>query len=382
MYGLALCLPLTGSSGNRLEARLTPYVRAGLVPAPCGATTRVARTPRNPEDPIKPMSVRALYRQTKLENIPAPYDTLTLKVFYPARLGDTAEERNAGIIPADTAMAPFPVLIFMPEVNCGPESYQWLAEQLARRGIVTITYSYIAEDIPGTVSLTPGMNIQALRPQIYGTLPSSAILPALLQTLAQLQVRGVLAGLLRLDSLILGGHAAGGTLALQNANRQWFPQVAAAFSYAAHTKAPTMLGYAADTILPLSGDVPLLIMGGTRDGVIAGSVGRYEQSQTHNWEPLERTFREGVPDCGRNDISLLILEGANHYLPCHPQDKTTGRPFLDLPADENEVALRYLLGDAIEFFIEGVVLDNAAAQERFNQLITEANPLIALSECK
>ena len=26
-------------------------VRAGLVPAQCGATTRVARTPRNPEDP-------------------------------------------------------------------------------------------------------------------------------------------------------------------------------------------------------------------------------------------------------------------------------------------------------------------------------------------
>jgi hypothetical protein len=31
---------------------LTPDVRAGLVPAQCGATTRVARTPRNPEDPF------------------------------------------------------------------------------------------------------------------------------------------------------------------------------------------------------------------------------------------------------------------------------------------------------------------------------------------
>ena len=28
---------------------LTPYVQAGLVPAPCGATTRVARTPQNPQ---------------------------------------------------------------------------------------------------------------------------------------------------------------------------------------------------------------------------------------------------------------------------------------------------------------------------------------------
>jgi hypothetical protein len=31
---------------------LTPDVRAGLVPAQCGATTRVARTPRNPKDPF------------------------------------------------------------------------------------------------------------------------------------------------------------------------------------------------------------------------------------------------------------------------------------------------------------------------------------------
>jgi len=328
------------------------------------------------------MSIRALYRTAKLENVPAPYDTLTAKVFYPARLGESAEERNSGLIPADTAMAPFPVLIFMPEVNCGPENYQWLAEQLARRGVVTVTYSYIAEDIPGAVSLTPGVNIQALRPQTYGTLPPSSTLPTLLHILAQLQERGVLAGLLNLDNIILGGHATGGTLALQNANQIWFPQVAAAFSYAAHTKATTRLGHAPDTILPLSGDVPLLIMGGTRDGVIAGSVGRYEQSQSHNWEPIERTFREGVPDRGRKDTTLLILEGANHFLPCHPLDTTTGRPFLDLPADENEVALRYLLGDVIEFFIEGVVMGDAAAQNRFHQLINEENPLIALAEWK
>ncbi len=31
---------------------LTADVRAGLVPAPCGATTRVARTPRNPKELI------------------------------------------------------------------------------------------------------------------------------------------------------------------------------------------------------------------------------------------------------------------------------------------------------------------------------------------
>ncbi len=325
------------------------------------------------------MTIRALYRIAKIEDAPAPYDTLTLKVFYPARMGDTAEERNSGLIPVDTAMAPFPVVIFMPGVNCGPESYQWLAEQLARRGLVTVTYSYIAEDIPGSVSLTPGVNIQAARPQTYGTRPTSSTLPALLSALAQLQERGVLAGQLNLERIILGGHSAGGTLALQNANQSWFPGIAAAFSYAAHTMAATMLGYAPGTILPLSGDVPLLMMGGTRDGVIAGSTGRYGQTQSNNWEPIERTFREGVPERGRGDTTLLIFAGANHFLVCHPLDTTTGRPFLDMPADENEAALRDLLGDAIEFFIEGIVGDDAAARDRFNQLINEENPLIALA---
>ncbi len=32
---------------------LTPDLRAGLVPAQCGATTRIARTPRNPGDQKK-----------------------------------------------------------------------------------------------------------------------------------------------------------------------------------------------------------------------------------------------------------------------------------------------------------------------------------------
>ncbi len=51
---LTKCLFMTVVSITGLwESRgLTQYVRAGLVPAQCGATTRVARTPRNPEDPL------------------------------------------------------------------------------------------------------------------------------------------------------------------------------------------------------------------------------------------------------------------------------------------------------------------------------------------
>ncbi len=62
MYGLALCLPGVGQPRGLPVLHeilktlwafrgLIPDVRAGLVPARCGATTRVARTPRNSEDP-------------------------------------------------------------------------------------------------------------------------------------------------------------------------------------------------------------------------------------------------------------------------------------------------------------------------------------------
>ncbi len=48
---------------------LTPYVRAGLVPAPCGAITRVARTPRNPEDPKLSHGLGLLGMKERMERL-------------------------------------------------------------------------------------------------------------------------------------------------------------------------------------------------------------------------------------------------------------------------------------------------------------------------
>jgi hypothetical protein len=156
--------------------------------------------------------IRAFYRSTRVENTPAPYDTLTLKVYYPAVFGDTPNERNTGTIPADTRHSPFPVVVFFPGVNVDIASYAWLAIELAKHNNIVVLFSWIAEDFPGSVSLTPGMDLNFIKPDTYGTGPSANALHAILDEMQRLNQSGLLAGLLDLNRIFLGGHSAGGTM--------------------------------------------------------------------------------------------------------------------------------------------------------------------------
>lgn len=309
------------------------------------------------------MPTRALYRAAKILGAPSPYDALSLKVYYPALAPDSPEARNTGLVPADASAAPFPVVILLPGINVGPESYQWLAMELVESGLVVVTYAWIAEDLPGSISLTPGINLALLRPDSFGSGPTASALPALLTELDHLQAGGVLAGRLDLGRIILGGHSAGGTIALQNANPAWFPQVKAAFSYGGHTMASTLLGWPPATVLPLAPDCPLLLLGGTQDGVVAASSRRYEAEASPTLA-LERTFDEAVTGGHGHDF-LLLLEGANHFTIAHPADRTTGRPFLDWPPTQPEDELRSLLAEIIRTFIHDLsVLTPAFAAAR------------------
>ncbi len=75
--------------------------------------------------------------------------------------------------------------------------------------------------------------------------------------------------MLALDKVVLGGHSAGGRLALENAAPHFFPQVAATFAYGTSSSGFVQLGYTPGTILPLPSSVPILLMGGSCDGVVA-----------------------------------------------------------------------------------------------------------------
>ena len=333
------------------------------------------------------MNVRLLFHAVKVADTAAPYDTIHLKVFYPARMSGNAIEQGMGVVSADRQQAPFPVVIFFGGINCGWESYQWLAMKLAARGLVVVTFNWIAENLPGMVALTPGVELKNLAPDRYGTAPTASALPALLAGLQELNDRGVLAGLLDLERVVLGGHSAGGRVAIESANPSFYPQVVAAFAYGAHTAAIVQLGYPAGTILPIAAALPILLIGGTCDGVIANSSDRYGVSWENATTPIERTFQAMAG--GRGDRYLLLISGATHFSIADPVDLTTGTAFLDFPATQPATQIRDLIAEAIGLFIDAHVHRRSpdpaardAKKQQLRQLLLSDNHAIATWEQK
>jgi hypothetical protein len=114
----------------------------------------------------------------------------------------------------------------------------------------------------------------------------------------------------------------------------------------AHTAAGTMMGYEPGKILPLPDSLPLLLIGGTCDGVIANSSDRYGLVWDTPTTPISRTFHEGIAG-GRNDSYLLLIEGANHFSMADPFDSTTGRPFLDFTATQPKEKIQDLMAETV-----------------------------------
>lgn len=297
------------------------------------------------------MFVRAQYRAVTLPNAPAPYDRLLCKVFYPAQFSNTDMERNTGILPIIQRETPYPVVIFFNGMNVEKYGYQWLAESLVGAGYVVVLFDHLA-DVFGAVSVSAGIDLGAVRVGEYGTRPTSTTLHALLEALPVWNAEATFAGMLDAQNIVLGGHSAGGTLALHNANPRWFAGVRGAFTYGAHTMASTMLGYEAGTILPIAPESAYLLIGGTADGVIQASAGRY--GETHTKNPIERTFEEAVTG-GRGDCYYAMLDGATHFACVYPEDATTGRHFLEGDLRQQaSVNCRPLMAELISAFVRQV----------------------------
>ncbi len=329
--------------------------------------------------PGSPM-VRALFRAVPVTPADGRAQSLSAKVYYPAVYTGSDLENNTGSLPMAPVPGRCPLAILMPGINVSPEAYAWLAIELARAGIVCLTYGWVLEEMPGMMALSPGLDIEALKPSVYGQRPSATALAAVIDELARLNEAGPLAGRLDLDRILLGGHSAGGSVALFNARPDWFPGLRAVFAYGAHSKASTMLGYPADTLLPLPDVLPTLIMGGSEDGVIAASVFRYGddgQQQPDPVGPLRRSFAEGLGG-ERGDCHLAILRGANHFSLCWPQDSSTGRPFLDWPETRENPVIRGDVAALVLDFARTWLCDDGRARTRLrgaledDQRISEA----------
>ncbi|WP_027343173.1 alpha/beta hydrolase family protein [Hamadaea tsunoensis] len=289
--------------------------------------------------------IRSIWAAAAVPGHEPPYDTVHLRVFYPAAPDGSDRERLSGVMAADRSGAPYPVAVIVSGVNVGQEAYRWLACRLAAAGIAAVTYDWVGTLFGGLNGITPGVDLDAARPAGYGTRPTTPSLRPVLDAVAKLGEP--LDGVLDLSRVALIGHSAGGTVALQSA--RYFPEVKAVATYGAHTMVATMLGWPAGTVLPAQADCPVLLAAGTRDGVILGSADRYGEDAATRRDPIARTFDEALPD--RDGANLLVhLAGANHFAIADPVDHTAARAFLDRDAEGDPEAIRDLLGDLVTAF--------------------------------
>jgi predicted dienelactone hydrolase len=200
------------------------------------------------------------------------------------------------------------------------------------------------------IGLTPAIDLARVKPDTYGSGATCPAVQPILDSLAKLNSddKSPLRGALDLNHIILGGHSAGGTVALQNA--QFFEQVKGVFAYAGHTMASTMLGFAPNTILNV-GDKSVMLMRGDRDGVIAASRVRYG-TEGQSQDPVEKTFDEACQPSAGEEAYDVLLQGANHFAIANPLDETTGRFFLDQEMTRDGEEVRNQIAELIVAFIE------------------------------
>ena len=277
-------------------------------------------------------------------------DAALATLYYPGDDQRLEEARLTGQVPAADTNAPWPVVVIMPGINVAPDCYRWLAQRLVTDGLCVVTYAAIGSLGPAGHGITPGIDLAALAPDTIGTRSSATALGPLLCGLAELaDDDSPVAGLVDLARVVVGGHSAGGTVALHNSDPRWVPGLQAVFCYAAHTMVATSLGHGEAAVVAVPGEVPVMMLSGADDGVIAASRDRYRGEE--GWhDPVRRTFEEAI-DRRQGDSWLVELADAGHFAIGWPVDTTSGRSFLDPDPTNTDPLIRELLSDLISAFI-------------------------------
>ena len=113
--------------------------------------------------------------------VAAPYDTAHLTIRYPALPPQNDVERMSGMLSADPAGAPYPVVVLVPGVNVSSETYRWLAVAIVEAGLVCVSYDWVGLLFPGQYGLTPGVDLEAVTPEGYGSKPTTPAIGAVLR---------------------------------------------------------------------------------------------------------------------------------------------------------------------------------------------------------
>jgi predicted dienelactone hydrolase len=318
------------------------------------------------------ITVRCLHDVIAVDDRPVPFDRIQLRVHYPAHDDGSDEVRMSGVMPAASADAPWPVVIIVPGVNIAPEAYRWLAVALARRNYVVVTYSWVDMLFGDHRGLTPGLDLELAHRDRYGTGPTATAVAPVLEHLAA--PGPVLDGRLDLTRVALGGHSGGGTVALQSASPDWVTGLRAVFAYASHTMTATALGWPPGTMAPVPPGVPVLLMAGADDGVIAASRSRYGIAEGDH-DPVRLTWDDAIDPATAG--SYVRFAGASHFSFTDPFDPTSGRSFLEVerPTPAHDEALRSLLGRVVATFLDEHVAQRESTGPAVPDLVA-GDPLV------
>lgn len=288
-----------------------------------------------------------------------PYDTVRLKVLYPEW------EESWQDAPA------LPVVIFIPSGFVEYNRYQWLGERIVREnGVAFVLYDAVVDPTGEPVLFPDTVEYDIDSP--------AEVLSGVFKKLEQINRVGTLAGRLDLQRVILGGHACGGRIALINANKEFFPGVIAMFGYTAHMAAGPLDGYPPASIMRLDGTVPVLLLGGTLDGVLVQSSYLYETVWADAMVPVERTYQEALDP--ERPACIIELKGFNHFAMVSPIDTTLAPIDLDFEAAVDKETMKDQLSYFISLFVQLHAWGDAEAKGMLRKAIR--SPYVSRGACK
>jgi predicted dienelactone hydrolase len=271
--------------------------------------------------------VRAIWDAVRVPDAQAPYDTVHYRLAFPAAAPDPAADPVLGLVAP--AQADLPVVVLHPNFNLDRVGLRWLERVLAGAGFAVVTPQWVGPMFDGRPGLPTGVDVATLRHRY---------LDALRDSLDRCLVHDAL----DLTRMVIGGHSAGGTLALLTAG-----QVQGGFSYGGHTRTQTAQGHGADHYLELSGQTPLLLMGGTADGVVTAIA----EAQGHDAAllPMREAYSRSVPP--DRPAWLVLVEGADHYAFLDEYDGSSGRGYLEPPGPRDPEEVHAVLAPVIVSFV-------------------------------
>lgn len=306
------------------------------------------------------MIVRSVHFGFEVPDTDASIATL----YYPADEGALDAARLTGLVAADRSRAPWPLIIMLPGINVTPDSYRWLAIRLVQAGYCAATYASIGSLGPAGRGITPGMDMAAFGPDMTASRCSATALGPLLDAIADLDEP--VQGLIDFDRVAIGGHSAGGTIALHNTDPSWVPGLVCAFGFGGHTMTSMSLGHNEASVTAVPSKVPILLLTGADDGVVAASRDRYRtDDQAH--DPVQRTFDEAIRR-NQDDSWLVELADGNHFTICDPIDETSGRSFLEAELRSTDSAARDTLALVLLAFL-GEHCQEPSGQDRVEDLV-------------